>query len=234
MQIKTNIQQKIESHKWGVFRLKKPSVHALPGLCTLNIFEYEISLSCGKFRNHHQEPLFGHGNTIDRGWPVTCTLRTPTWRMMPTVPTRTHVLYEPLPEEWCQLFPPGHMYSVNPYMKNDANSSHQDTCTVLCEPLHGEWCQQSTLGHMYSMNPYMKSDANSPHQDTWPLWALTWIMIPTVPTRTHVLCEPLPEEWCQQFPQGHMYQGGGIHGGALRAEHGTISGWCYVVNIWKY
>ncbi len=29
-------------------------------------------------------------------------------------------------------------------------------------------------------------------------------------------------------------QGGGIHGGALRAEHGTISGWCSVVYIWKY
>jgi hypothetical protein len=48
----------------------KLSVHALPGLCTLNIFEYEISLSCGKFRNHHREPLFGHGNTFDRGRPV--------------------------------------------------------------------------------------------------------------------------------------------------------------------
>ncbi len=59
MQIKTNLQQKTEGHKWAVFRLKKLSVHALPGLCTLNIFEYEISLSCGKFRNHHREPLFG-------------------------------------------------------------------------------------------------------------------------------------------------------------------------------
>jgi hypothetical protein len=45
-------------------------VHALPGLCTLNILEYEISVSCGKFRNHHREPLFGHGNTFDRGRPV--------------------------------------------------------------------------------------------------------------------------------------------------------------------
>ncbi len=25
---------------------------------------------CGKFRNHHREPLFGHGNTFDSGWPV--------------------------------------------------------------------------------------------------------------------------------------------------------------------
>jgi hypothetical protein len=32
-------------------------VHALPGLCALNIFEYDISLSCGKFINHHREPL---------------------------------------------------------------------------------------------------------------------------------------------------------------------------------
>ncbi len=53
-----------------MFRLKKLSVHALPGLGTLNIFEYEISLSCGKFRNYHREPLFGHGNTFDRGRPV--------------------------------------------------------------------------------------------------------------------------------------------------------------------
>ncbi len=70
MQIKTNFQQRIEGHKWAVFRLKKLSVHALPGLCSLNIFEYEISLSCGKFRNHHREPLFGHGNTFDWGRPV--------------------------------------------------------------------------------------------------------------------------------------------------------------------
>ncbi len=70
MQIKTNFQQKIEGHKWAVFRLTKHFVLALPGLCTLNIFEYEISLSCGKFRNHHREPLFGHGNTFDRGRPV--------------------------------------------------------------------------------------------------------------------------------------------------------------------
>jgi hypothetical protein len=55
--------------------LKKLSVHAIPGLCTLNIFEYEISLSCRKFRNHHQEPLFGHGNTFDRGRPVVLPLR---------------------------------------------------------------------------------------------------------------------------------------------------------------
>ncbi len=44
MQIKTNFQQKIEGNKGAVFRLKKLSVHALPGLCTLNILEYEISL----------------------------------------------------------------------------------------------------------------------------------------------------------------------------------------------
>jgi hypothetical protein len=70
MQIKTDFQQKIEGHKLAVYRLKKLSVHALQGLCTLNIFEYEISLSCGKFRNHHRKPLFGLGNTFDRGRPV--------------------------------------------------------------------------------------------------------------------------------------------------------------------
>jgi hypothetical protein len=46
--------------------LKKLSVHALPGLCTLNIFEYEISLSCGKFRNHNREPLLDMG-TLSKG-----------------------------------------------------------------------------------------------------------------------------------------------------------------------
>jgi hypothetical protein len=66
MQIKTNFQEKIEGHKLAVFRLEKLSVHALPGLCTFKIFEYEISLSCGKFKKHHREPLFGHGNTFDR------------------------------------------------------------------------------------------------------------------------------------------------------------------------
>ncbi len=48
----------------------KLSVHAIPGLCTLNIFDYEISLSCGKFRKHYREPLFGDGNTFGRGLPV--------------------------------------------------------------------------------------------------------------------------------------------------------------------
>ncbi len=66
MQIKTNFQQKIQGHKWAVFRLEK----LLCMLYQYNIFEYEISLSCGKFRNHHREPLFGHGNTFDRGRPV--------------------------------------------------------------------------------------------------------------------------------------------------------------------
>jgi hypothetical protein len=33
--------------------------------------------------------------------------------------------------------------------------------------------------------------------------------------------------------QGRRHQGGGIHGGAHRAEHGTISGWCSVVYIRK-
>jgi hypothetical protein len=49
----------------------KLAVHALPGLCTLNILDSEISLiSCGKFRKHHREPLFGHGNTVARGLPT--------------------------------------------------------------------------------------------------------------------------------------------------------------------
>jgi hypothetical protein len=39
-----------------------------------NLFDYEISVSCGKFRNHHREPLFGHGNTFDRGLPVVLTV----------------------------------------------------------------------------------------------------------------------------------------------------------------
>ncbi len=50
----------------------KLSVHAIPRVCTLNIFDYEISLSCGKCRKHHREPLFGHSNTFGRGLPV-CT-----------------------------------------------------------------------------------------------------------------------------------------------------------------
>ncbi len=58
---------------------RKLSVHALPGLCTLNIFEYEISLSCGKFRKHHRMPLFGHGNTFGRGLPVVVPARQATW-----------------------------------------------------------------------------------------------------------------------------------------------------------
>ncbi len=45
-------------------------MYALPGLCTLNIFEYDISLSCGKFRKHYREPLFGQANTFGRGLPV--------------------------------------------------------------------------------------------------------------------------------------------------------------------
>ncbi len=73
MQIKTYLQQKIEGQKLAVFRLKKLSVHGLPELCTLNIFESEISLGCRKFRNHHRKPLFGHGNTFDRGRPVVVT-----------------------------------------------------------------------------------------------------------------------------------------------------------------
>jgi hypothetical protein len=40
-------------------------VHAIPGFCTLNIFNYEI---CGKLRKHHCEPLFGHGNTKESSY----------------------------------------------------------------------------------------------------------------------------------------------------------------------
>ncbi len=50
-------------------------MHAIPGMCTLNIFDCEISLSCGKFRKHHREPLFGHGNTFGRGLPVVETVQ---------------------------------------------------------------------------------------------------------------------------------------------------------------
>ncbi len=60
---------------WLVFT-KTGSIIPGIGLCTLNIFEYEISLSCGKFRNHHREPLFGHGNTFDRGRPVVYIIET--------------------------------------------------------------------------------------------------------------------------------------------------------------
>ncbi len=34
------------------------------------MFSYEISLSCGTFEKHDREPLFGLGNTFDRGLPV--------------------------------------------------------------------------------------------------------------------------------------------------------------------
>jgi hypothetical protein len=71
MHIKTNFQQKIEGPKGAVFRLK--TVYACFTrivYITYSIFDYEIFLSCGKFSKHHREPLFGHGNTFDRGQPV--------------------------------------------------------------------------------------------------------------------------------------------------------------------
>jgi hypothetical protein len=52
--------------KLYICRLKTVCKLNVPGLCTLNIFCYEISLSCGTFQN----PLLGHGNTFNRGLPV--------------------------------------------------------------------------------------------------------------------------------------------------------------------
>jgi hypothetical protein len=72
MHIKINFQGKIEGCKEAVYRLKL-SVSAMYLVCvhcTLNIFSYEISISCGTFRKHDREPLYGHGNTVDRGLPV--------------------------------------------------------------------------------------------------------------------------------------------------------------------
>ncbi len=51
----------------------KLSVHAMNGLWTLNIFAYEIYLRWGTFTKHDREPLFGHGNTFDRGLSVVHT-----------------------------------------------------------------------------------------------------------------------------------------------------------------
>ncbi len=70
MHITTNFQGKIEGRKEAVYWLITVSTCNVPSLCTLNIFSYEISLSCGTFRKHDREPLFGHGNTFDRGLPV--------------------------------------------------------------------------------------------------------------------------------------------------------------------
>jgi hypothetical protein len=120
MQIKTNFQQKIEGHKWAVFRLKKLSVHALPGLCTLNIFEYEISLSCGKFRNHHREPLFGHGNTFDRGRPVgsikEVNKEQPSYRNLSATATRVLQCTWPVAASWkyfSAIHPTPHLTSTH-------------------------------------------------------------------------------------------------------------------------
>ncbi len=61
----TNFPQKIEGHKGAVFRLK-----TVCACCTRIVYIKYIwlwdTLSCGIFRNHHREPLFGHGSTFDR------------------------------------------------------------------------------------------------------------------------------------------------------------------------
>jgi hypothetical protein len=56
-----------------VYRLKTVctcNLPALSGLWTLNIFAYDIYLRCGTLTKHDREPLFGYGNTFDRGLPV--------------------------------------------------------------------------------------------------------------------------------------------------------------------
>ncbi len=45
---------------------------SVPGLWTLNIFAYDIYLRWGTLTKPDREPLFGHGNTFDRGLPVVC------------------------------------------------------------------------------------------------------------------------------------------------------------------
>ncbi len=65
----TSLTRKLKAVKELYLGWKLP-VHAITVLCTLNVFDYEISLSCEKVRKHHREPLFGHGNTFGRGLPV--------------------------------------------------------------------------------------------------------------------------------------------------------------------
>ncbi len=67
--IKTNFQGDIEGRKEALYRLKTVCTWIVSRLWTLNIFSYEISLSCGTFIKHDREPLFGNGNTFDRGRP---------------------------------------------------------------------------------------------------------------------------------------------------------------------
>jgi hypothetical protein len=94
-------------------------VHALPGLCALNIFEYEISLSCGKFRNHHREPLLGHGNTFDRGRPVVYTYLKQYYAAYNTC------LYNSRNTVHCAFVPPvqSEIGSLTPYVQSDTASS---------------------------------------------------------------------------------------------------------------
>ncbi len=63
----------LKAVKKGVYRLKTVRTWIVSGLWTLNIFSYEISLSCGTFIKHDREPLFGNGNTFSRGRPVCVT-----------------------------------------------------------------------------------------------------------------------------------------------------------------
>ncbi len=50
-----------------LYRLKSVCTWNVLGLGAFNIVSYEMSLSCWTFRKHDREPLFGHGNTFDRG-----------------------------------------------------------------------------------------------------------------------------------------------------------------------
>jgi hypothetical protein len=67
------MQRKIEGHKEAVYRLKTVCTCNVPSLWTLNILGYEIYLRRVIFTKHDCEPLFGHGNTFDRGRPVVLT-----------------------------------------------------------------------------------------------------------------------------------------------------------------
>ncbi len=53
-----------------MYRLKTVCTCNVPGLWTLNIFAYDRYLRWGTLTKHDREPLFGHGDTFDRGLPV--------------------------------------------------------------------------------------------------------------------------------------------------------------------
>ncbi len=67
MQIKTNFYWKIEGRKEAVYRLETVCTCNVLGLWTLNIFADDLYLSWGTLTKHDREPMFGHGNTFDRG-----------------------------------------------------------------------------------------------------------------------------------------------------------------------